>query len=663
MSGVTIRLLILLTPLLLPAALVRIEVSERSPILNGKSFGSAGAYERIIGKAHFAVDPMAAANRDIVNLRLAPRNDKGQVEFYADFVIFAPADPKKSNGTVLFEVSNRGRKGLLHVFSQGRGSNDPRTAEEFGDALLLEQGFMLAWLGWQFDVPREPPLMSVTVPVAKNPDGSPIQGVVRSDFVPDQAITSFSLGDRLFFPYRVVDPNDPSATLTERSLANGPRRVIPRNEWSFTEDRGAVQKRSGFESGKIYEVVYRSQDPPVVGLGMAGIRDFISALKAGSAPAPLGALAPAARRSLAFGSSQSGRFLRTFLYQGFNRDEQGRRVFDGVWASVAGAGRGNFNHQFAQPSRDARPFFNFYYATDIFPFTDLKQSDPVTGLEGGILVRAQQDKVVPKIFYTNSSYEYYGRAASLMHTALDGSADSPMAPNTRLYVMAGGNHGPGSVPPSRSSNTRYLNNGNDYEWVMRGLLIAMQRWLADEVAPPPSVYPRVDRKELATIDKIRFPKLPGVVAPKRVHDVYRLDFGPEFRSRGIVTIEPPKMGPPFTILLPQVDADGNDIGGLKTPQVAVPLAAHTGWNLRNPAIGAPEELFSMVGSYFPFPKQVITERYGDRAAYLAKVRAAAQNLVDGRYLLARDLPIIEKISSKEWDFVMQGDVEVRRSGR
>lgn len=652
MAGVSLlRTLIFFAPFVLQAALVRVEVSERSPILDGKSFGKAGPYERIIGKAHFAVDPTSPSNQDVVNLKLAPRNAKGQVEFYADFVLFVPTDPKKSNGTVFFEVSNRGRKGLLHAFSQGAGSNDPRSAAEFGDALLLEQGFTLAWLGWQFDVPREPPLMSVTVPIAKNADGSPIQGVVRSDFVPDQAITSFSLGDRLFFPYRVADPKDPSSTLTERSLANGPRRVIPRSDWSFTEDRGAVQKASGFESGKIYEVVYRSHDPPVVGLGMAGIRDFISALKAGSAPAPLAALAPAARRSLAWGSSQSGRFLRTFLYQGFNRDEQGRRVFDGVWANVAGAGRGNFNHQFAQPSRDARPFFNFYYATDIFPFTDLKQSDPVTGMEGGILLRAEHDNVVPKIFYTNSAYEYYGRAASLMHTTVDGKADVPLAPNTRLYVMAGGNHGPGSLPPSKSSNTRYLNNGNDYQWILRGLLVSMQRWLAEDVAPPPSVYPRVDRGELATIDHIRFPKLPGVVMPKRVHDVFRLDFGPDFRTRGIVTIEPPRMGPPFTVLLPQVDADGNDIGGIKTPQVAVPLAMHTGWNLRNPAIGSPEELFSMTGSYFPFSRDKVMQRYGDRAAYLGKVRAAAKKLADGRYLLEQDLPLVEKLSAKEWDLV------------
>jgi hypothetical protein len=221
-----------------------------------------------------------------------------------------------------------------------------------------------------------------------------------------------------------------------------------------------------------------------------------------------------------------------------------------------------------------------------------------------------------------------------------------------MYVMAGGNHGPGSIPPVATANTRYLNNGNDYQWILRGLLASMQQWIASDVAPP-SVYPRVDRKELARIDQIRFPKLPGVIAPTRVHDVFRLDFGPEFRSRGIIKNEPPKMGPAFPMLLPQVDSDGNDIGGLKTPQVAVPLAVHTGWNLRNPAIGSPEELFSMVGSYFPFPRQVVMQRYGNRTAYLGKIRAAARKLVEGRYLLERDIPMVEEISGKEWDFVMK----------
>lgn len=652
MAYVLFRILFLLAPLPLVAGLVRVEITERSPILDGKSFGAVGAYERLIGKAHFAVDPMAPANAAIANVKLAPRNAKGQVEFYADFVIFAPRDPSRGNGTLFFEVSNRGRKGLVGVFNRGKGSNDPRTAEEFGDGLLMEQGFMLVWVGWQFDVPREPPLISVTVPVARNADGSPIEGWVRSDFVPDQAITRFSLADRLFFPYKVANPNDSSASLTERSLANGPRRVIPRSQWKFTDDRGAVEKASGFEAGKIYEVVYRSQGPAVVGLGMAGVRDFISALKRGTAPAPLRALQPAARRTLAYGSSQSGRFLRTLLYQGFNRGESGERVFDGVWANVAGGGRGSFNHQFAQPSRDARPFFNFFYPTDIFPFTDLPQTDPVTNLTDGILVRAQKDGVTPKIFYTNAEYEYYGRAASLMHTTLDGKADAPLAPDTRLYAMAGGNHGPGSVPPVRSANTQNLMNANDWGWPMRALLLAMHRWLAEGKEPPASVYPTVARGELVPLEKVRFPKRPGVKPPVRLHDVFRLDFGPEFRSKGIVAFEPPKMGPPFGVLVPQVDADGNDIGGLKTPQVAVPLAAHTGWNLRSQRIGAPEEIFSMTGSYFPFSQEEVKRRYQNKANYLEKVRAAARKLAAGGYLLERDLPRVEEVSSREWDFVM-----------
>lgn len=648
------RLLLSFLPVILHAALVRVEIAERSPVLDGKPFGAPGPYERLVGKAYFAVDPDAPANRDVVNLALGPRNAKGQVEFYADFVIFAPRDPAKGNGTLLFEVSNRGRKGIVGLFNRAEGSNDPRSAKEFGDGFLFEQGFLAVWIGWQWDIPREPPLMAVTVPVAKNKDGSPIVGWVRSDYVPDEAMTRFSLGDRLFFPYKAADPKDPSNTLTERALANGPRRVIPRTEWRFTEDRGAVEKASGFESGRIYEVVYRSQDPPITGLGMAGIRDFISAIKAGAAPAPLASLKPAAARAIGYGSSQSGRFLRTFLYQGFNRDEQGRRVFDGVWANVAGGGRGNFNHQFAQPSRDARPFFNFYYATDIFPFADLPQTDPVTGLTGGLLDRVRKDGVSPKIFYTNSSYEYYGRAASLAHTTLDGSADAALSPDTRLYVMAGGNHGPGHIPPSRSATTRYLNNGNDWGWTMRALLLAMNRWVAAGQEPPRSVYPTIARNELVPLSKVRFPKREGVKNPVRLHDVFRLDFGPEFRTKGIVAFEPPKMGPPFGVLVPQVDADGNDIAGLKTPQVAVPLAAHTGWNLRAPGIGAPEELYSMTGSYFPFAATEAAKRYGDKASYLTRIRKAAEKLAAEGYLLARDIAAIEKASAREWDFVVNG---------
>jgi hypothetical protein len=650
--------------------LIRFEVTERSPVLNNKAFGPTGPYERIVGRAYFAVDPENAANRLIVNLKKAPRNAQGEVEFYADFYVVSPAVPAKGNGTVLLEVSNRGRKGLLTTFSRSKSSFDPRTEAEFGDALLLKQGFTLAWVGWQFDVPREPPLMSVTVPVAHDKSGA-ITGLVRSDFVPDQKIFSFSLGDRAFLQYPAID-DDPSTTLTERKTSEAPRHVIPRDQWRFGRDVNGrfvadnrfVYRAAGFEPGVIYEVVYRSSDPPVVGLGMAAVRDFVDYFRNGSkSTEPLDSVRAATKRTLGFGSSQSGRFLRTFLYFGMNEAEDHKQVFDGVWAHVAGGGRGSFNHQFAQPSRDARPFFNFLYPTDIFPFTEADQMDPETGITDGLLKRTLESGKVPKIFYTNTAYEYYGRAASLSHTSLDGTKDVALTKDSRLYIFTGGNHGPGQIPPARH-DTAYLENANDYEWFMRSLLISMQNWIAEGKLPPPSAYPSIQRGELVPPSRVAFPKIPGVAYSTRLHRVFRMDFGETFRSAGQVTIEPPKLGKEFPTLVMQVDKDGNEIAGLKTPQVAVPLATHTGWNLRDASIGAPDELYSMKGSYFPFartksereargdPRPSVEERYAGRDAYLQQVREAARQLVERGYLLEQDMKPIIDLSGSEWAYVM-----------
>jgi hypothetical protein len=637
------------------AGLVRFEVTERSPVLQGKSFGPAGPYERIIGRAYFAVDPNAPANQLIANLKRAPRNDRGEVTFFADFYVISPVDPRKGNGTLLFEVGNRGRKSLLPVFSRAKSPFDPRTEAEFGDGLLLKEGFTLAWVGWQFDVPREPPLMSVTVPIARDPAG-PIIGLVRSDYVPDEKAHSFSLGDRAFLPYPAIDRPDQSATLTERDRSEGIRRLIPRDQWQFAREKDgrpvpdskSVYLNSGFEPGKIYEVVYRSQDPPVVGLGMAAVRDFVSYFKngaKGAAAGPLDAVRSSVKRTLAFGSSQSGRFLRTFLYFGLNQDERG------------------FNHQFAQPSRDARPFFNFHYPTDIFPFTEVDQMDPETGITDGLLKRTIGSSARPKIFYTNTSYEYYGRAASLSHTSIDGSQDVALTKDSRLYIYAGGNHGSGSIPPAHSG-TQYLENANDYEWFMRSLLISMQKWIAEDRTPPPSMFPRIAKGELVLPSDVKFPAIPGASFPTRIHRVFRMGFGETFRTAGVITNEPPKMGKEFPTLVMQVDKDGNEIAGLKTPQVAVPLATHTGWNLRDPALGAASEMFSMKGSYFPFsrtkserekrgdPRPSVAERYSGREEYIQRIRDSARTLIQQGYLLERDLPAILQLSGAEWDYVM-----------
>ena len=639
-------ILSLCIPALLPAALLRIEVSERSDVLEGKAFASAGPYERIVGKAYFAVDPNLPANKIIADIAKAPRNGEGLVEFSADFDCLKPRDPKHGNHAVLFEVSNRGGKSMLDIFR--------------GD-MLLEQGYTLVWLGWEFDVPPGPNSLRLYAPVAQG-----ITGLVRSEITLDRKSTRQSLGDRSQLAYPVLNPHDPALTLTVREHADSPRRAVARDAWHI-EGGTHIAMPAGFEPGKIYELVYTSKDPPIVGLGPAAVRDLISFFKYGiEADTILGDHHDFIKRAYGFGISQSGRFLRTFVYYGFNQDEQGRRVFDGLMAHVAGAGRGSFNHRFAQASRDGHAFLNTFYPTDIFPFTDLPETDTETGITDGLLTHAtpgtERTAAVPKIFYTNTSYEYYGRSASLIHTTLDGGKDAPLAPNTRIYFLTGCQHGPSPFPPERGE-AQNLANPNNYSWTLRALLVALDRWVKDGEEPPPSRYPNIADGSLTPLGAVAFPKLPGVQFPARIQQAWHADYGEEFRSAGIVTIEPPKVGSAFPMRLPQVDADGNETAGIRMPATAVPLATYTGWNLRSAEIGAPDELYSMVGSFIPFartkaervktgdPRLSVEERYASKQAYLDQVEAAAHGLVQERYLLERDVASVVARASAEWDFV------------
>jgi hypothetical protein len=625
-------------------AVTNIQIIERTEVLGGAPFGSTGAYERILGKAFFAVDPKLTPNRIIADIDLAPRNSDGKVEFSADLYILRPRDTVKGNGTALVEISNRGGKGLLGMFDLASGSTDPNTPADFGDNFLLEQGFTLVWIGWEFDVPPSARLLHLYAPVATN-NGQPIYGLVRSEWEGDKLVTTIPLGDRNQIGYPVADANDPENRILVRDTVSGERRLIAREKWKFA-DATHVTMDSGFEPGKIYEVIYKAKDPVLVGLGPAAVRDMASYLKYGGVETALGDPAKSVKRTLAFGVSQSGRFLRTFLYDGFNEDEKNRRAFDGVWAHVAGAGRGSFNARFAQPSRDGHPFLNVAYPVDLPPFTD----------NDGLLARATQAKVAPKIFYSNGSYEYWGRAASLIHTTPDGKQDAPPAKDTRIYFFAGAQHGAGSVPP-RQVEAQNPADTNDYRTSMRALLVAMQAWLKDNAEPPASQVPLIAKDQLVTIGAFAFPKIPELAIPKRKREAYRLDF----------SVEPPKAGPPFPTLLPQVNLDGNETSGIRMPEIQVPLASYTGWNLRSKNIGAPEELYSMVGSWIPFPvnqtarenrkdpRLSIEERYKNKRDYLERVTAAAQKLVGEGFLLDRDIPRLRDLAAKEWDYVLRSN--------
>ena len=658
------------------AAVVGVEVRDRREVLHGRSFGSAGTYEKIQGKVFFEVDPRLEQNRTICDIDLAPRNRRGKVEFSSDFYLIRPTRPGKGNGTVLYEVCNRGRKGMLGMFSRATSSRNLTTPTEFGDALLLDHGFSLAWLGWQFDVPRDSKRLRLYAPVAKQ-GSAPIRGLVRAEFVPESKVRSFPLSDRNMEPaYPAVDPQDPDLKLTVRDLTDGPRQIVPRSRWRLAREEngkpvassGHVFMASGFEPGRIYELVYSAENPPLVGLGLAATRDFIAFLKYGGAFQEGGSvrgLGSTVQRAIGFGTSQSGRFLRTFLYYGFNQEEGRRRVFDGVISHVAGASRGSFNHRFAQPSRDAHSFMNTFYPTVIYPFADLPQLDRERGLNQGVLDRSRRQESTPKIFYTNASYEYYGRAASLIHTSLDGARDVPLTGNTRVYVFAGTQHGPASFPPQKRS-TANLPNPNDFRWPMRALLLALQAWLAEDRQPPPSQYPRISKGELVPLDRMNFPRIPGTRLPIRIMQPYRLDYGPDFRTKGIATLQPPRVGGAFKPLVPQVDRDGNEIAGIRLPVVQVPLATYTGWNLRHPDIGSPAELYSMVGSFVPFPGTMrerrqtgdprlsIAERHSSREAYLRRIRTEADRLAKQRFLIGSDVPHLTRQAAELWDYLSRG---------
>jgi len=565
------------------------ELLSRTDVLGGQAFGATGAYEKIVGTLHFADDPNAPANRRIVDLGKAPRNARGEVESSANVMILQPKDPARANGAAIVEISNRGGKGLLYHANQTAPSMDPTTQADFGDGFLMKHGFTVVWVGWQFDVPAKPNAMRLTAPVATE-HGRTITGLVRADFHVDASAPEAPLGHNGQTPYAVADEHDPADVLTERDEILAPRRVLPRAAWHFGASATTVALDGGFAPGKIYELVYRARDPVVTGLGLAAQRDAVAWLKHDPA-------APAhVARAYGYGISQTGRFLRQFFYEGFNLDEEGRNVFDGAMPIVSGAALGSFNYRFAQPSRDAAAFSSFLYPTDRFPFTDAVEADPLTGARDGVLAHAPLDPSQAKIVYLFTSHEYYGRVASLMTTSVDGKRDVELPANVRAYAYMGGQHVP-RVPVRRNPHDRYPTDPLDYTWSERALLLRLDAWVKDGTPPPQSRYPRIADSTLVAPEAVRFPRIAGVAtpSPEVVHRAYRLDFGPSW-PQGIESLQPPAVGTAYPVLVPQVDADGNDIGGLRLPEVAVPLGTYTGWNLRVPSDGFGSHLVDFYGS-------------------------------------------------------------------
>jgi hypothetical protein len=648
----------LVIPAGVSAEVTRLRIERRELVLNGAAFGTAGPYEKLVGKVDFALDPTRPQNRSIVDLPLAPRNARGEVEFSADFYLLKPVDPAKGNGRLFYEAGNRGSKRILSTFQNAVNAIDPTTAAEFGDGALMRQGFSLLWMGWQWDVPQG--RMRMEIPIATD-HGRPITGLVRGNFIPGAGATTAAIADRNHEPYPMVDPDAAEHKLFVRTLPLDPPQLIERNRWRFAGP-ATVALDGGFEPGRIYDVVYRARDPRVVGCGLAGTRDLISFFKHAGPAA--GNPMPGITLAIGWGVSQTGRFLRHFLYEGFNEDERGRRVFDGVFDQVGGAGRGSFNHRFGQQSRDQLQHFNILYPVDMFPFTDADQHDPETGVTDGLLARAAKSNTVPKLFHLLTNSEYFNRAGSLVHTDPTGTRDIAPPSTSRIYFVASAPHIIGAFPPAPFQDPDFVGQADMnplvYAPVVRALFRALDQWVTEDREPPPSRYPTLAEGTLIPPASAGWPTIPGVRLPSPM-TTYRLDFGPDW-ARGIVTIEPPAIGKPFVSLVPAVDDAGNDRAGIRLPEIAVPLATHTGWNYRRPAIGAADRLASEIGSYLPLPRtrvvreqrgdsrRSIEERYSSRDEYLGRIARTAISLVDERYLLAEDVPEILRRAGAHYEW-------------
>jgi hypothetical protein len=652
----------------LEARVTRVEIESRTEVLHGKSFGDAGAYERISGNIYYSVAVDNPHNARIVDLRNAVNLRHGEVEFSANFIALRPKDAHKGNGSLLLEVPNRG---VAHIIALVDGG-DADLSRDAGDAWLLRKGFTIVSVGWQWDAPGTDDLR-LYAPIAKD-GGHSINGLLRGDFMlPHEAdeapLGHFITGKIGGTEYPVADPDDARNVLTVRDSRDAKRTLIPRKQWQFADmvdgkvvpsDRH-IRLNDGFRAGKIYEYVYVVADPVIAGLGFAAIRDFAAYAKR----APDAVLH--ASRVYGEGISQNGRFLRDFLYEGFNADEAGKSALDGVLAHVAGAGRGSFNYRFAQPSRDAQPTSSVFFPTDIFPFTDLPETDPLTGERGGLLDQAVADKVVPKIFFSNTSYEYWGRAAALIHTDAQGRQDVPISDNVRIYHFTGLQHFSGPSPPRKGAGDllgQQAESALPIRFFWRAMISNMDAWVRGGTAPPRSSYPRIDNGTLVPLRDYAFPPIRDVDTPVEASDADRLDFGPHWQQ-GILSLQPPNVGKSFPILVPQVDDDGNERDGVRLPEIVVPLGTYAGWNLRDPSIGAPEQRVSFEASYIPFartkaerreagdPRKSIEERYGSREDYLDRFSHALDDLIEQRWILPEDRAALMQRGRQEWEDAMR----------
>ena len=657
---------LLVIPTVAVAEVERIEITSRSVFADGMEFGQVGAYEKIRGKLFYAVDPDNPANAAIIDLELAPRGADGKVRFQGDFILLKPVDLAKGNGRLLYDVNNRGNLYMLRHINGGNRTNDPSSAQDSGNGFLMRQGYSLLWSAWNWDVRAGDSRLQIELPIATE-SGQIIRQRIAAEIVNSYGLTApasmpLAWGNSRCYP-ALGAGNNSDAVLTLRGVPDGARVPIPNDRWSFSRfengvrvpDPTSLAVEGGIQPGFIYELIYEVENPRVVGLGLAAVRDAISFFHFEGAdrfgtPSPLairaeGGWISAIDFAFIFGVSQSGRFIVHMLWQGFHVDESERMVFEGARIHVAGGGKGGFNHRFAQTTHHPSDLEGNAMPADHPPFNFLPDGSPPGN---DVLVEAKRLGAMPKIIMTNNTLEYWTRSASLLHTDPTGTGDAPFHPNIRYFMTNGAPHG--GAASRTPTVTEHERNPLGIKHVQRAMVVNLDRWVGEGVEPPQSRYPRIDRGELITAaeHRERFPKIPGMRHPGRNLQPPRVDYGPDFWTEGVFTIVPPRVGERYQTLVPAFDVDGNGVGGIRLPELEAPLGTYQGWNPRATIFGAPDYLTRFDGSFWAFevtederetagdPRPSLETRYTNGEQYVHQVTDAVRRLVADRILLEED---------------------------
>ena len=662
-----------------------LEINRRAPIaLDAPAAGAligqedGIAYELIEGRIRFGFDPANAANAGIIDLSLAPRNSEGLVEATADFTALQPIAPEARRGTAVIEAPNRGRRLALKSFQRVQQSFladailDPDDPTDWGDAFLMKRGLTILWVGWQADAPTFPGAQRLEVPRTSKPtnEQGAVRGLARSDWVLDTPSKRLPLAVLDHKAHLAISPEAPDHYLTRRSGREAERELVERTSWRFTESRDAIENTAGdFEAGWIYELVYLSESPPIMGLGFAAYRDFATFVKS-DPDCPF-----SVERTIALGVSQSGRFLRDFLYQGFNTDEAEHVAFDGMMVLIGGAGRGGFNHRFSHPGRVSNPYANFFYPGDDFPFTGVDLPRPDKGLNrkappsntshdsrAGLFDRAIASGSLPKIFQINTGYEYWGRAASLIHMTPDGTEDVSPHPSERLFHVASAPHYSLPFPPAPRSEVLpglFIGSSVDTSFIQRALLERLLAWVERDIDPPPSIIPTIKANTLVPPASLKYP-ISFLKKPRSPHVAYRMNYGPDWAS-GIIS-QPPSVGAPYGIRVPSIDAFGSERSGIRPLELQVPIGTYTPWALRYGTPGGADEMTGYIGSFLPLAKSQASKHAGDERpdvatlypdldTYETRLTNAIDDMTEAGWLLPEDRRHVFEAGAARWEWI------------